>query len=58
MKRKTEKEIEVVVKGEPDLTQVPKGIMDAFIDLLAKEILKIKEESGSDGCKLKTDQEK
>lgn len=58
MKRKNEKKIEVIVKDEPDLTQVPKGIMDAFIDLLAEEILKIKEESGSDGCKLKTDQEK
>ena len=34
-------EIEVIVKGEPDLTQVPKGIMDAFIDLLAEEITKI-----------------
>lgn len=41
MKRKNEKEIEVVVKGEPDFTQVPKGIMDAFIDLLAEEITKI-----------------
>ena len=58
MKRKNEKKIEVIVKDEPDLTQVPKGIMDAFIDLLAEEILKIKEESVSDGCKLKTDQEK
>ena len=58
MKRKSEKEIEVIVKDEPDLTQVPKGIMDAFIDLLAEEILKLKEESGGDGCKLKTDQEK
>ena len=34
-------EIEVIVKGEPDLTQVPKGIMDAFIDLLAEEITKM-----------------
>ena len=34
-------EIEVIVKGEPDLTQVPKGIMEAFIDLLAEEITKI-----------------
>lgn len=58
MKRKSEKEIEVIVKDEPDLTQAPKGIMDAFIDLVAEEILKIKEKSGSDGCKLKTDQEK
>lgn len=58
MKRKSEKEIEVIVKDESDLTQVPKGIMDAFIDLVAEEILKIKEKSGSDGCKLKTDQEK
>lgn len=58
MKRKSEKEIEVVVKDEPDLTQVPKGIMTAFIDLVAEEILKLKEESGSGGCKLKTDQEK
>lgn len=41
MKRKNEKEIEVIVKGEPNLTQVPKGIMDAFIDLLVEEILKI-----------------
>ena len=41
MKRKNEKEIEVIVKGEPDLTQVPKGIMDSFIDLLAEEITKI-----------------
>lgn len=41
MKRKNEKEIEVVVKDEPDFTQVPKGIMDAFIDLLAEEITKI-----------------
>ena len=41
MKRKNENEIEVVVKGEPDLTRVPKGIMDAFIDLLAEEIMKI-----------------
>lgn len=57
MKRKSEKEIEVIVKDEPDLTQVPKGIMDAFIDLLAEEILKIKEERGNGGCKLKTDQE-
>ncbi len=45
MKRKNEKEIEVIVKDEPDLTQVPKGIMDAFIDLLAEEILKIRQES-------------
>ena len=49
MKRKNKKEIEIIVKDEPDLTQVPKGIMDAFIDLLAKEILKLKEENGSDG---------
>ena len=44
MKRKNKKEIEVIVKSEPDLTQVPKGIMDAFIDLLVEEILKIKQE--------------
>lgn len=58
MKRKNKKVIEIIVKDEPDLTQVPKGIMDAFIDLLAKEILKLKEENGSDGCKLKADLEK
>ena len=58
MKRKNEKEIEVIVKGEHGFTQVPKGIMDAFIDLLVEEILKQKEESGNDGCKLKSDREK
>ena len=44
MKRKNENGIEIIVKGEPDLTQVPKGIMDAFIDLLAEEITKIMQE--------------
>lgn len=58
MKRKNEKEIEVIVEGKVDFTLVPKGIMDAFIGLLAEEILKIKEESGNDGGKLKDDQEK
>ena len=41
MKRKNEKEIEVIVKDEPDLTQAPKGIMEVFIGLLAEEITKI-----------------
>ena len=45
MKRKNENEIEVIVKDEPDLTQAPKGIMDAFIDLLAEAIAKIMQES-------------
>lgn len=40
MKNNRQNEMKVIVNGEPDLSLVPEGLMDAFIAAIVEEISK------------------